>query len=106
MLIKAQDKTKTLLIYRANTKISWKKLRKIKYVGKKAQMASEEDVHELGLKPGGVPPFPTLFGLKGIIDINFPKIKEMAFNAGHKEKSIIMETEAYPTEGCTFEDIT
>ena len=47
-------------------------------------MATEDDVHELGLKPGGVPPFPTLFGLKGVIDINFGKIKEMAFNAGHK----------------------
>ena len=34
-----QDKTKILLIYRANMKISWKKIRKIKYLGKKAQMA-------------------------------------------------------------------
>ena len=84
MLVKGQDSTKVLLIYRAHTKISWKKLRKLKSVGKKAQMASEEDVHELGLKPGGVPPFPTLFGLKGIIDAKFNKIKEMAFNAGHK----------------------
>ena len=39
MLIIAQDKTKILLIYRANMKISWKKIRKIKYLGKKAQMA-------------------------------------------------------------------
>lgn len=84
MLIKTQDQTLVLLIYRAHMKISWKKLRKLKYLGKKARMATEDDVHELGLKPGGVPPFPTLFGLKGVIDINFGKIKEMAFNAGHK----------------------
>ena len=30
----------------------------------------------------------------------------MAFNAGHKSKSIIMSTEAFPLEGCTEEDIT
>ena len=40
MLINSQDKSKILLIYRANMKLSWKKLRKIKGVGKKAQMAS------------------------------------------------------------------
>jgi prolyl-tRNA editing enzyme YbaK/EbsC (Cys-tRNA(Pro) deacylase) len=84
MLINTQDKEKVLLVYRANRKISWKKLRKLPSVGKKAQMAVEEDVHKLGLKPGGVPPFPSLLGLKGIIDIKFKEVQEMAFNAGHK----------------------
>lgn len=39
MLVVAQDKTKVLLIYRASMKISWKKLRKVKCLGKKARMA-------------------------------------------------------------------
>ena len=46
----------------------------------------------LGLKPGGVPPFPVLLNIKGIIDKKFCGIKNVAFNAGHKSKSIIMNT--------------
>ena len=45
MLINTQDNSKILLIYRANMKVSWKKLRKIKYVGKKARMGTEADVY-------------------------------------------------------------
>ena len=31
-------------------------------------MASEEDVQKLGVKPGGVPPFPNMLEIKGIVD--------------------------------------
>lgn len=57
-----------LLVYRAHLKVSWKKLRKLECVGKKGQMASEEDVQKLGVKPGGVPPFPNMLEIKGIVD--------------------------------------
>ena len=47
-----------LLVYRANRKVSWSKLRKLEGVGKKGAMCNEQDVLTLGVKPGGVPPFP------------------------------------------------
>lgn len=87
-------------------KVSWKKIRKIAQIGRKAQMANEEDVLKLGVKPGGVPPFPHLIGIKGILDRKFMEIDTMAFNAGHKCKSIVMKTEEYPMEDIIIEDIT
>ena len=106
MLVNGGGDKPLLLVYRAHLKVSWKKLRKIPMVGRKARMASEEEVFKLGLKPGGVPPFPHMVGLLGILDARFKEIDDMAFNAGHKEKSIIMRTEDYPFEGIAMEDIT
>lgn len=40
MLVNAIDNGFILLIYRAHLKVSWKKIRKLKEVGKKAQMAN------------------------------------------------------------------
>ena len=106
MLVNGAEGKPILLVYRAHLKISWKKLRKIKTIGRKAQMASQEEVYKLGLKPGGVPPFPHMVGLAGIIDLRFREIEDMAFNAGHKSKSIIMKTKDYPIENISWEDIT
>lgn len=106
MLVNAVDNQLVLLIYRANRKVSWKKIRKIALVGKKAQMATEEEVLKLGVKPGGVPPFPHMIGLKGILDDKFKEVDMMAFNAGHKCKSIIMKTSDFPLEDIAVCEIT
>lgn len=42
MLVSGVDNRLILLIYRANRKVSWKKIRKIEQVGKKSQMAGEQ----------------------------------------------------------------
>jgi len=42
MLVNAIDNQLLLLIYRAHRKVSWKKIRKIAQIGKKAQMATEQ----------------------------------------------------------------
>ena len=34
-------------------------------------MATEEEVVKLGVKPGGVPPFPNMIGVKGVLDEKF-----------------------------------
>jgi len=34
-------------------------------------MATEDEVMKLGVKPGGVPPFPHILGIKGILDSRF-----------------------------------
>jgi hypothetical protein len=39
MVVTGNDNNLILLIYRANMKVSWKKIRKIAFIGKKAQMA-------------------------------------------------------------------
>lgn len=85
-----------LLVYRANRKVSWSKLRKLEWVGKKGAMCPEQQVLALGVKPGGVPPFPQLLGVKGVIDKRFREEKMIAFNAGLQGRSIIMKTEDFP----------
>lgn len=47
-----------------------------------------------------------MVGLPGIIDSRFKEVEDMAFNAGHRAKSIIMKTVDYPFEGTQLEDIT
>ena len=51
------------------------------------------------MAPGAVPPFSQLLGVKGIVDGRFRQEKMMAFNAGLKERSIVMKTEDFPFEG-------
>ena len=97
LVIGAGDKV-LMLVYRAHLKVSWKKLRKISIIGRKAKMASEEEVLKLGLRPGGVPPFPHMLGLVGIIDKRFMEVDGVAFNAGHRQKSVNMLTKDYPLE--------
>lgn len=61
-------------------------------------MCTEDEVKNLGVLPGGVPPFAALLGVPGIVDSRFKEVKEMAFNAGLKGKSITMHTEDFPFE--------
>lgn len=58
-------------MYRANRKVSWSKLRKLEAISKKGAMCKEEDVLKLGVRPGGVPPFSQLLGVKGLVDKKF-----------------------------------
>jgi prolyl-tRNA editing enzyme YbaK/EbsC (Cys-tRNA(Pro) deacylase) len=63
----------TLLLYRANRKISWSKLRKVDDM-KKGRMCNEEEVKNLGVLPGAVPPFAALLGVRGLIDTRFREV--------------------------------
>ena len=69
-------------------------------------MCTEEEVRALGVLPGAVPPFSALLGVKGVVDARFKQPKMMAFNAGLKEKSIVMKTDDFPFEGMAETDIT
>jgi prolyl-tRNA editing enzyme YbaK/EbsC (Cys-tRNA(Pro) deacylase) len=60
----------TLLLYRADRKISWSKLRKLEDL-KKSRMCNEEEVKKLGVLPGAVPPFASFLGVRGIVDARF-----------------------------------
>ena len=56
--------------------------------------------------PGAVPPFAALLGVPGIIDSRFKEVKSMAFNAGLQGKSIVMNTEDFPSHELHEFDIT
>lgn len=105
MLVNGKDSI-YLLLYRADRKISWSKLRKVELLAKKSRMCSEEEVKKLGVLPGAVPPFAALLGVPGIIDSRFKEVKSMAFNAGLQGKSIVMSTEDFPTHELHEYDIT
>ena len=47
---------------------------------------------KFNLLPGAVPPFVGLLAIKGIVDSKFIKVGKMAFNAGMKAKSIVMDS--------------
>ena len=56
-------------------------------------MASTEEVEKIsGAQIGGVPPFGNLFNVPVYVDESFLNEEEIAFNAGSKEKSIIMKS--------------
>ena len=59
----------------------------------------------LKVKQGGIPPFPTLFGMKGVIEERLLKGEMVAFNAGMTTRSIIMKTQVLPTKDCIMADI-
>lgn len=107
MLVRSsKDKQVYMLLYRANHKISWSKLRKVEVLGKKARMCEEAELTALGVKPGAVPPFAGLMGLKGVMDCKFKEEKMMAFNAGLRRKSMVMSTKDFLMEEFDEFDIT
>lgn len=94
MLVQGKS-DKYLLVYRACHRVAWNKIRKLECIGKKGKMCEEKEVVKLGLLPGAVPPFPALIGVKGIIDSKFKTIERVAFNAGLRTKSIVMDTKDF-----------
>lgn len=42
MLVRDKTSEIIMLLYRANTKISWSKVRKIEFIGKKSKMVTKE----------------------------------------------------------------
>lgn len=64
MIIKKPDDTLVMLIYPADKKLSWGKVKKIPIVGKKFERADKFDK----VRQGAVPPFPKLFNMSGVLD--------------------------------------
>lgn len=64
---------------------------------KDIRFATEDEVSEItkGVKPGGVPPFGNLFGLKVYADIGIFEHEKIIFNAGDRSYSVAMKAEDY-----------
>lgn len=72
MLVRGKTSEIIMLLYRANSKVSWNKVKKIESVGKKSRMVTKEELYDqFGLLPGAVPPFANVLKIKGIIDTKF-----------------------------------
>jgi len=61
--------------------------------------ASPEEVMNVtnGVQPGGVPPFGNLFGIKVYADENLLKNEKIAFSAGSRTKTIVMNVVDWQT---------
>lgn len=83
-----------------------------KIVKSEVQLASPGDVEkEFGIKVGAVPPFGSVLGLEMYLDKSFWKKKDVAFNAGRRDRSIKMSAAdlvkvAQPLSGSKETDFT
>jgi|SRR3990167_4998148 len=95
---KSGNKYFLMLVLPADQKINIDKL-KIDLDAKDIRFASEDEVLELtgGVKPGGVPPFGNLFGLKVIADPTLFENTKIIFNAGDRRFSVAMISGDYKT---------
>jgi Ala-tRNA(Pro) deacylase len=94
MVLKADGKF-VMCILSAALKIDSKKVKEILAV-KDLRFATPEEVFEKTTAlPGGVPPFPNLFGFESIMDKSILENEEMAFNAGERTKSLKIKTSDY-----------
>lgn len=94
-----------MLIYPANKKLSWSKVKKCELVGKKFEKADQQIEEIIKVKQGGIPPFPFLFNMKGVMDERVTKKESVAFNAGMTTRSVVMRGKDLPTGDCVLADI-
>jgi prolyl-tRNA editing enzyme YbaK/EbsC (Cys-tRNA(Pro) deacylase) len=61
-------------------------------MGEKVKLAGPDEVEEsFGIKVGAVPPFGSVLGMEVFIDKDFWSKEKVAFNAGRRDRSIIMQ---------------
>jgi aspartyl-tRNA synthetase len=84
-----------LYILPGDQQIDLKRLRQHFDTGQ-VKLASLENIEAItGVKPGGVPPFGSLMGLKTFVDRRLADHQQIAFNAGRNDRSIRMSFEAF-----------
>ena len=91
-LLMMADNNPVLLVLSAAKKLDNSAFKK-QFSFKDLKMATAEEVEKIsGAQIGGVPPFGNLFNVPVYVDESFLNEPEIAFNAGSKEKSIIMKS--------------
>jgi nondiscriminating aspartyl-tRNA synthetase len=91
-LLMMADNNPILLVLSAAKKLDNAAFKK-QFTFKDLKMATAEEVEKItGAQIGGVPPFGNLFNVPVYVDESFLSESEIAFNAGSKEKSIIMKS--------------
>lgn len=91
-LLMFADSNPVLLVLSAAKKLDNGAFKK-QFSFKDLKMASAEEVEKIsGVQIGGVPPFGNLFNVPVYVDETLLNENEIAFNAGSREKSIIMKS--------------
>ncbi len=100
LIIKVRKKERTkeyvMLVVPGDKRFDSKKVKKL--LGCSSfSFASPEEVIQItnGVKPGGVPPFGNLFGIKVYVDKLLSSNDEIIFNAGDRRISIAIKYEDY-----------
>lgn len=90
-----EGKSFVMLVLPGNKKFSKEKVSKATGA-KDIRFATEDEVSDItnGIKPGGVPPFGNLFGLKVVSDKSLYDNEKIVFNAG-RTTTIAMKSEDY-----------
>jgi Ala-tRNA(Pro) deacylase len=89
------DKKPMLIVLPCSKRLKMKNFKK-KVGIKDLRLASVEEVRELtGLEPGAIPPFGKVVGLPTHVDAELLEQKEICFNAGLHEKSVLMSPKDY-----------
>jgi prolyl-tRNA editing enzyme YbaK/EbsC (Cys-tRNA(Pro) deacylase) len=90
-----QGKSFVMLVLPGNKRFSKEKVSKVTGA-KDIRFATEEEVSEItnGVKPGGVPPFGNLFGLRVISDASLYENEKIVFNAG-RTTTVAMKSDDY-----------
>lgn len=86
-------KSFAMIVVPGDARFDSKKVRKILNVSK-LSFATEEEVFEItdGVIPGGVPPFGNIFGIKTIVEKSLLNHDQIAFNAGDRSISLVMNS--------------
>jgi prolyl-tRNA editing enzyme YbaK/EbsC (Cys-tRNA(Pro) deacylase) len=98
---KNKEQPYTLAVMAADQKLDWKKMKKLLPKGKNARMASVDEAWAVTkCKPGGVPPFGSLFdapgGVKTYVDPSLQAQGENCnFNCGLRTRSMQMKVADY-----------
>jgi len=94
-LVMQADKEFVLLVLPGDQKADLDKFKEFLKV-KKLSMASKDSVkNKIGLEVGSIPPMGSSMGLKTYVDARLAKEKEIAFNAGRHDRSVIMGYEDF-----------
>jgi Ala-tRNA(Pro) deacylase len=94
-LIVNVDSQKMMFVVSAVSKLDLGSLKKT-FSAKDLSLISLEELEKLtGLKPGAIPPFGSLFGIKTYLDEKLANMEMLSFNAGANDKSIRMKVKDF-----------
>jgi Ala-tRNA(Pro) deacylase len=91
LLVKAADDRYHLLVIAGSRRVDNARLREA-LGARRIRFASADELFEVtGCRPGALPPFGQLFGLRVLLDRSLETAPEVAFNAGSHTVSVVMD---------------
>ncbi len=89
MILKAASGRYVMVAIPADQQLDLAKVEKV--IGEKVALAKPQDVEkDFGMQVGAVPPYGNILGIQMYLDKSFWEKEKVAFNAGRRDRSIIM----------------